>query len=91
MHELQQYLATIQNQDRDLFDDVLRSISHQSGVRSGNRLSSIIPMDEKTVYEVALTVEEAVVLALACPGEYVYYTDSHINNAITDYMDEISG
>lgn len=90
MHELQKYIATIQNGDRDQFDSVLSKISHRSGVRPGSRLSSIIPMAEKTVYEVSLNEEEAVVLALACPGEYIYYNDSYINDAISDFMHQVS-
>lgn len=88
MHTLRNYLATIQNEDRDLFDTVLSRISHQSNIRPGNRLSTIIPMAEKTTYEVAISEEEASVLALSCPGMYVYYSDNAREEFIIDYINE---
>ena len=81
---LEFYIAIIRNGDRDRFDIVLSGISEQSGIRPGNRLSTIAPMVETTVYEVSLSIEEAVVLALACPGEY-----SHFHNE-DDRKDMIS-
>jgi len=72
---LEFYIAIIRNGDRDRFDIVLSGISEQSGIKPGNRLSTIAPMEETTVYEVSLSIEEAIVIALACPGQYLHYPD----------------
>jgi hypothetical protein len=88
MQELKTYLAIIPNEFLHQFDVVLDRISHQSNVRPGSRLTTIIPMLEKTTYEVALTDEEAAVLALSCPGLYAHYTEKRISESIVEYMDE---
>jgi len=86
MQELKTYLAIIPNEFADQFDIVLDRISHQSNVRPGSRLSTIIPMATKITFEVALTDEEAAVLALSCPGEYAHYTEKRITESKIEYM-----
>jgi len=88
MQELKTYVAIIPNEFVDQFDIVLNRISHQSNVRPGSRLSTIIPMLEKTTYEVALTDEEAAVLALSCTGIYAHYTEKRITESMIEYIDE---
>ena len=84
------YLAIIPNEFIRQFDIALDRISHQSNVRPGSRLTTIIPMHEKTTYEVALTDEEAAVLALSCPGIYAHYTEKRISESMVEYMDEFT-
>jgi hypothetical protein len=43
-------------------------------------------MTERSVYEVALTDEEAAVLALSCPGIYAYYTEKVMSESKIEYM-----
>jgi len=88
MQELKTYVAIIPNEYTDQFDIVLDRISHQSNVRPGSRLTTIIPMAAKTTYEVFLTDEEAAVLALSCTGIYAHYTEKRISESIIEYMDE---
>ena len=88
MQELKTYLAIIPNEFLHQFDIALDRISHQSNVRPGSRLTTIIPMATKTTYEVALTDEEAAVLALSCTGIYAHYTEKRISESIIEYMDE---
>lgn len=90
MHELKTYLAIIPNENLDLFDNALDRISHLSTKRQGRRLSTIIPMPTKTTYEVALTNEEASVLALSCPGIYALYTEKVMSESIVEYMSDKS-
>jgi len=45
-------------------------------------------MLEKTTYEVALSDEEAAVLALSCPGIYAHYTEKRISESMVEYMNE---
>ena len=86
MQELQKYLVTIQNKDADLFDRILHRLSHQSKIKVGSRLSTIIPMIEKTIYEAELSEEEVVILTLSCPGEYEYFSDAGVKKAIDEYI-----
>jgi hypothetical protein len=87
------YIAIIGNKNRDRFDTVLSGISELSNVRPGNRLTTIAPMEETTVYEVSLSTDEAIVLALACPGEYLHYPNEEnrlnmISLLISKYQNE---
>lgn len=86
MQELKSYLVSIRTEDADLFDRVLHRLSHQSKIKAGSRLSSIIPMIEKTIYEVSLSEEEVVILALSCPGGYEYFSDAGVKKAIDEYL-----
>jgi hypothetical protein len=86
MQELKTYLAIIPNENCDQFDTALDRISYASDKRQGRRLATIIPMATKTTYEVALTDEEASVLALSCPGIYAHYTEKIISESIVEYM-----
>lgn len=86
MQELKTYIAVIPNEYLDHFDAVLDRLSHQSDLRPGSRLSTIIPMDTKTTYEVALTDEEAAILALSCTGIYAHYTEKRITESKIEYM-----
>jgi pheromone shutdown protein TraB len=88
MQELKTYLAIIPNEFLHQFDIALDRISHQSGVRPGSRIETIIPMATKTTYEVALTDEEAAVLALSCNGIYAHYTEKKITESMIEYVNE---
>ena len=88
MPEFKTYIAIIQSGDYDLFDTVLDCIKLHSGMYEKSRLMSIIPMDTKTVYEVSLTEEEAVVLTLSCPGEYSNHTEATMNQHSEEYVND---
>jgi hypothetical protein len=91
MQELKKYIAVIQNKDADHFDIVLAKLSLRSNIRVGNRLTTIIPAREQTTYEVALSDEEACLLALSCPGRYEYFSDDKISESINQFMKETTG
>lgn len=85
MYELKTYVAIIPNQFLDLFDIVLNRISNESNVKPGNRLSTIIQLNGRTVYEVSLTDEEASVIALSCAGTYVHYSEKIMTESKIEY------
>jgi hypothetical protein len=86
MQELKNYIAIIPNEHADQFDIALHRISHQSKIREGSRLKTIIPSSRQTTYEVALSEEEASVIALSCPGKYEYYTEDRMSESINEYV-----
>lgn len=88
MQEFKIYLALILNEDCDQFDIVLDRLSHQSGLKPGARLATVVPMRTKTLYEVSLTVEEACALALSCPGEYKFYEEDKKRLFMVAYLSE---
>lgn len=89
MQELKKYIVTIQNENCDLFDRVLDGIKLRSDSYHRSRLSTIVPMNTKTAYEVSLTVEEAVIMVLSCPGECRDCNEEVLSNIIQDYTDEV--
>ena len=76
--KLETYLAIIPNANCDQFDICLDRLSTESGVRANRRLSSIIPCNSVVAYEVDLTDDEAIVLALSAPGQYLHKGDKNI-------------
>ena len=88
MQELKTYLAIIPYEFVFQFATVLDRISLQSNVRQGSRIETIIPMPTKTTYQVSLTDEEAIMIALSCPGIYEYCTEGKISESMAEYIDE---
>ena len=85
MNTLKTYIAIVPTEFTDQFYTILDRIGHQSNIRQGNRLSTIIPMRENVTYEVALSDDEAIVLKLSCPGIYAYYTEKKITESMIEY------